>query len=326
MAEPEFAVSLDAPWIARQVLLAKTPGFCLGNGAMHSSESQNHELAPWREKMWRVIFEHDTAFGKLFDVVLLIGISLSVVVVMLDSVESINLRFNLLLKATEWVLTILFTIEYVCRLLCVRRPLAYARSFYGIIDLISILPTYLSLLFVGPHYLAVVRILRLLRLFRVFKMVRYMGEANVILTALRASRPKITVFLFGVLSLVTIMGTLMYLIEGKDAGFTSIPRSLYWAIVTVTTVGYGDIKPVTPLGQTLAAFGMIAGYAIIAVPTGIVGVEIQNQMKRAGMGLSTRACVSCGRQGHALDAKFCRHCGEELEEEKEHRPNHGRHD
>ncbi len=271
-------------------------------------------LSPWRERLWKIIFEAETPAGKLFDVLLLAAIACSVLVVMLDSVEDIRERYRESLVAAEWFFTALFTVEYVLRLLCVRRPLRYARSFFGVIDLLSIIPTYLSLLIPsGPQYLVVIRILRLLRLFRIFKMGRYLGEANIILMALRASREKIIVFLFGVVSLVFIVGTLIYLIEGPERGFTSIPVSVYWAIVTVTTVGYGDLAPVTPLGQLLAAISMLMGYAIIAVPTGIVGFEVQRSMKFFQERDASRACPGCGVQGHDEDARYCKGCGERLE-------------
>ncbi|HUF61972.1 MAG TPA: ion transporter [Verrucomicrobiales bacterium] len=272
-------------------------------------------LSPWRERLWRIIFKADTPAGKFFDVLLLVAIACSVLVVMLDSVEEVREQHRAALVAVEWLFTAMFTVEYVLRLLCVRRPWRYARSFFGVIDLLSIIPTYLSLFIPsGPQYLVVIRILRLLRLFRIFKMGRYLGQANIILMALRASREKIVVFLFGVVALVIIVGTLIYLIEGPESGFTSIPRSAYWAIVTVTTVGYGDIAPVTPLGQLLAAATMLMGYAIIAVPTGIVGLEIQRSMKLLRGRDPGRSCHGCGVQDHDEDARYCKVCGERLDE------------
>ncbi|MEZ5304834.1 MAG: ion transporter [Verrucomicrobiales bacterium] len=272
-----------------------------------------------RHRLRIVIFGTETRAGRAFDVVLLGLILSSVAVVMLESVEEINQKYRDLLWGLEIVFTALFTIEYVARLWCIQRPLHYALSFFGLIDLLSILPTYVEL-FMGSetHYLLVIRIFRLLRMFRIFKMARHLGEAHVILAALRASRAKITVFLFGVLSLAIMLGTIMYIVEGKANGFTSIPRSIYWSIITITTVGYGDIAPKTPLGQFVASLGMIMAYAIIAVPTGIVGVEIQRQMKARDDGRAKsgggggRVCEYCGEEGHAPHARFCLYCGEKL--------------
>jgi voltage-gated potassium channel len=262
----------------------------------------------WRNTLYTIIFEADTPAGKLFDEVLILTILLSVIVVMLDSVSSIAAVYGGLFYILEWVFTILFTIEYFLRLICVGRPLRYATSFFGIIDLMAILPTYLSLLLPGGRYLVVIRSLRLLRVFRVLKLVQYLGEADLLMRALRASRRKITLFLFAVLNLVVILGSLMYVIEGAASGFTSIPRSIYWAIITLTTVGYGDIVPVTNLGQALASVIMIIGYSIIAVPTGIVTSEITFASKN----LNGRVCQNCSFEGHDSDAKFCKRCGAEL--------------
>jgi len=263
----------------------------------------------WRERLQRVIFEADTPAGKAFDVVLLVLIVASVAAVMLESVHHVRARWGTWLRAAEWGFTALFTVEYVLRLASVRRPLSYARSFFGLVDLLAIVPTYLSVLVEGTQSLIVIRALRLLRVFRVFKLAPFLGEADVLMTALRASRPKVTVFLGGVLMLVLIMGTLMYLIEGEAHGFTSIPVSVYWAIVTLTTVGYGDIAPRTFLGQALASCVMIIGYAIIAVPTGIVGVEIARASRRA---VSAQACPDCAAEGHDPDAVHCKYCGARL--------------
>lgn len=264
----------------------------------------------WRNTLYTIIFEADTPAGKLFDEVLILTILLSVIVVMLDSVSSIAAVYGGLFYILEWVFTILFTIEYFLRLICVGGPLRYATSFFGIIDLMAILPTYLSLLLPGGRYLVVIRSLRLLRVFRVLKLVQYLGEADLLMRALRASRRKITLFLFAVLNLVVILGSLMYVIEGAASGFTSIPRSIYWAIITLTTVGYGDIVPVTNLGQALASVIMIIGYSIIAVPTGIVTSEITFASKN----LNGRVCQNCSFEGHDSDAKFCKRCGAELPE------------
>jgi voltage-gated potassium channel len=235
----------------------------------------------FRQNAYVVIFGHLTPAGKQFDILLLWAILLSVLVVMLESVVSINAEFGQFFRIAEWFFTILFTIEYLMRIYCTQRPKHYIFSFFGIVDLLAILPTYLSLVLVGGQYFVVIRGLRLLRAFRVLKMTQYLGEAEVLVRALSAARPKITVFIFAVLTLVTIIGALMHLIEGPENGFTSIPRSVYWAIVTLTTVGYGDIAPQTVLGQSLAALVMIMGYAILAVPTGIVSVEISQATKDA---------------------------------------------
>ena len=266
--------------------------------------------AAWRRRLHEIIFEADTPAGKAFDVALLWLIVASVVVVMLGSVAEIQARYRLWLDAAEWVFTLLFTAEYAVRLLCVLSPLRYARSFFGMVDLLAVLPSYLGLLFPGAGSLLVIRSLRLLRVFRVLKLGRYLGEANVLLTALRTSRPKITVFLGTVLTLLVIVATAMYLIEGEANGFTSIPRALYWAVVTMTTVGYGDIAPRTVPGQALAAMVMIMGYSIIAVPTGIVSAELTEAQRKAPV--STQNCPNCSGGGHEWDARFCKHCGEPL--------------
>ncbi len=225
-------------------------------------------LSPWREVLHEVIFEADTRGGKLFDVALLVTIVLSVTAVVLESVASVRSRFGPALRIAEWTFTVLFTIEYVLRLLSVRRPWGYATSFLGVVDLLAVVPTYLSLLVAGTQSLLVIRALRLLRIFRVFKIARYVGEVTALVQAIRGSRAKITVFLLAMLVLVLIMGAMMYVIEGEQGGFTSIPRSMYWAIVTVTTVGYGDIAPRTTLGQAVAAAAMVIGYSLIIIPTG----------------------------------------------------------
>jgi len=248
----------------------------------------------WRRTRHQIIYEADTPLGRAFDVALLWAIVLSVAAVLLESVSRIRADWGAWLIAVEWMFTLLFTVEYAVRLATVDRPLRYARSFFGIVDLLAIIPTYLSLVFVGAQSLVVIRALRLLRIFRVLKLARYLDESRVLVAALKASRPKITVFLFSVLTLVVIIGALMYLIEGADSGFTSIPRSIYWAIVTLTTVGYGEITPQTTLGQFLAGAVMIMGYGIIAVPTGIVSVELA-EAARAGTpeSISTQACPAC---------------------------------
>ncbi len=262
----------------------------------------------WRARLHEVIFESDTAAGRAFDVVLLIAILVSVVAVMLESVADIRRRYGGLLEAVEWTITVLFTIEYLLRLLAVDRPWRYARSFYGIVDLLAIGPAYLALVLPEARSLMVIRAIRLLRVFRILKLAHFLGEARQLLQALRASRRKITVFLGVIVTVVIIMGTLMYLIEGEEHGFTSIPVSMYWAVVTMTTVGYGDLAPRTPLGQLLAAVLMILGYAIIAVPTGIVSVELA----RSSRGVSRQACLGCGAEGHDEDATHCKYCGASL--------------
>lgn len=267
---------------------------------------QGEPLAPWRESLHEIIFEAETPAGKWFDIVLIIAIAASILVVMLDSVAAIHLNYKTLLFAAEWFFTILFSVEYLLRLLCVRRPLRYASSFFGVVDLISILPSFLALFFTGAQTLLVVRGLRVLRIFRIFKLGEYLGEAHALIRAMRNSRAKIAVFLYTVCVFVVIFGAAMYLIEGPEHGFTSIPQSMYWAVVTLTTVGYGDISPHTPLGQMLASMVMILGYAIIAVPTGIYSAELAREYRRD---VTRFACRHCGEEGHDEDAKFCKYCG-----------------
>ena len=263
-----------------------------------------------RARLHRVVFESDTAAGRAFDVVVIALILLSVVAVNLETVGGLSPGTYRALRATEWTLTLLFTVEYALRLIAVRRPLAYARSFFGVVDLLALLPTYVSLLVPGTQVLLVVRILRLLRVFRVLKLTRFLTEAHVLSRALRASSRKISVFLLVVVTLVVVIGALMYAIEGAAHGFTSLPRSMYWAVVTLTTVGYGDIAPKTPLGQALASLVMILGYGIIAVPTGIVTAELTGGARDKGV--SGQACPVCAAEGHDLDARFCRRCGAPL--------------
>lgn len=264
-------------------------------------------LAPTqRAKLHEIIFEADTPGGKAFDVALLVFILASVVAVMLDSVSSVRQEYGAALRVFEWVVTVLFTIEYLLRLYCVGRPFAYAFSFFGIVDLLAILPTYLSVVFAGAQSLLVIRALRLLRVFRVLKLVHFVGEATELREALQASARKIIVFLGAVITIVLIVGALMYLIEGEESGFTSIPQGMYWAIVTMTTVGYGDIAPQTFPGKFLASLIMILGYGIIAVPTGIVSVEMS---AARGRPMSTQVCPNCASEGHETNAKFCKDCG-----------------
>lgn len=274
------------------------------------STADNKNLT-FRRRLHEIIFEADTPAGKRFDVLLIVSIVLSVTAVMLDSVQSVRNEYGGIFFFFEWGFTLLFTAEYFLRLYCVGRPRLYATSFYGVVDLLAILPTYISLILPGSQFLLVIRILRVLRIFRVFKLVQYLGEVDFLLKALRASGRKIAVFLFTVLTLVTIFGSLMYIIEDAQNGFTSIPRSIYWAIVTLTTVGYGDITPRTEIGQALAAMIMIFGYAIIAVPTGIVTVEMAQAFKEKET-ISTQSCPQCSAEGHDSDAKFCKFCGSAL--------------
>ena len=272
-------------------------------------DSKKNERIDWRERLHEIIFEADTPMGKAFDVVLLVAIVLSVVAVMLESVESLEKDYGRLLNIIEWCFTILFTLEYFARIVSIKKPWKYIFSFFGIVDLLSIAPTYLSLFFTGAQSLLVIRSIRLLRVFRVFKLVRFLGEASQLTSALKASRAKIIVFIGGVFTLVVILGALMYLVEGRENGFTSIPRSIYWAIVTLTTVGYGDIAPQTVLGQSIASVVMILGYGIIAVPTGIVTAEMTQQKHKV---ITTQSCPSCSAEGHDTDAEYCKYCGEKL--------------
>jgi voltage-gated potassium channel len=258
----------------------------------------------WKRKLYCIIFESKTPGGKAFDVSLLVAIGLSVTVVMLESVKSVQTEYAILLRDLEWIFTGLFTIEYIARLLCVRRAWQYAWSFYGIIDLLAILPSYINL-FTSANYVMVVRVLRLLRVFRVLKLAHFLEETDTLVTALRASRRKIMVFIFTVVAVVIVMGTLMYLVEGEANGFTSIPQSVYWAIVTLTTVGYGDITPHTPLGQLMASLIMVMGYGIIAVPTGIFSMELRHATKAR----DARVCANCETVESDRAARFCRRCG-----------------
>ncbi len=264
----------------------------------------------WRARLHEVIFEAETPSGKFFDVVLLVAIVTSVLAVVLESVAEIRADYGSLLVAVEWGITIIFTFEYVLRLMSVHRPARYALSVYGIIDLLAIVPTYLSIFFSGAQSLLVIRALRLLRVFRVLKLAHFLGEAAILSSALRAARHKIVVFLLAVVTMIVILGTVMYLIEGEASGFSSIPAGIYWAIVTMTTVGYGDIAPQTVLGKIVASIVMILGYGVLAVPTGIVSVELAAASRKRGT--STQACPSCSAEGHATDAIYCRRCGTQL--------------
>ncbi len=263
---------------------------------------------PLREKLWRVIYLSDTTAGRAFDVALLWIIAISVLVVMLESVDSLRTPNETAFRIAEWAFTIVFTVEYTLRLWVVRQPLRYARSFFGVVDLLAFLPTYLDLLLAGSHYLMILRVLRMLRMFRILKMAHHMGEAGVLINALLASRAKISVFLFSVMALVCVEGTVMYLLEHSvNAGFRNIPQSIYWAIVTITTVGYGDVAPTTILGKMMASVIMLTGFAILAVPTGVVTAELGREMAR-----SRRArlhCRECSWEEHDPRARYCQQCG-----------------
>jgi voltage-gated potassium channel len=274
-----------------------------------TTEIDQHPDGSRRLRLHEIIFEADTRAGWMFDIALMVVILASIAVVMLESVPSIRSGHGALLRSLEWVFTIVFSIEYALRLYSVRDPIRYALSPLGIIDLLAILPSYVSLLLPGAQTLLVVRVLRLLRIFRIFKLAEYLRESSVLIGALRASRRKITVFLLAVLTIVVIVGTLMYVVEGESHGFTSIPVSVYWAVVTLTTVGYGDLSPATPLGRALAVVVMLMGYAIIAVPTGIVTMELT---RARDLPVSGQACPSCGVGGHEYGAKYCRRCGAAL--------------
>lgn len=284
------------------------------NHRLKPKYNDGEKLSPWRESLHLVIFGSETRLGKIFDIVLIISIICSVLAVMLGSVDEFYLQYGEKLFYIEWFFTLLFSLEYILRLISVRRPLSYSFSFFGIVDFLSIIPTYLSFLFPSIKYMLVIRILRLLRVFRILKLTAYMGEAQTLMNALSRSWRKIMVFLYTILTLVIVFGSLMYVVEGSEAGFSSIPKSVYWAIVTLTTVGYGDIAPQTPLGQGIAAFIMIMGYGIIAVPTGIYSAELIKTYKPERV--KNDACPSCGETGHDFDAEFCKHCGTSLDSER----------
>jgi len=265
--------------------------------------------ASLKNKIYKVIFESETRAGKLFDLFLMIFIFLSVVLVMLESVDRYMAQYSQTFYILNIIITVVFGLEYLLRCLSVPKPLNYMTSFYGVIDLLAVLPFLLELLFPQMHILSVIRILRLLRIFRIFKMVRFLEESNVMLLSLWQSRRKIYIFLFFVLLLTVILGSMMYVIESDvNSKFTSIPTSIYWAIVTLTTVGYGDISPITPLGKAFASIIMILGYAIIAVPTGIVTAKFVNADRKE----TGRTCKHCFKQGHDSDAAYCKFCGEHL--------------
>lgn len=266
--------------------------------------------SPWRHKLYIIIFEADTPAGKLFDLALIVAVLLSVLTVILDSVASIAQQYQTVLTALEWFFTLLFTVEYIARLSCVRHPTRYARSFFGIIDLLSILPTYLALFFPGTHFLSNVRLLRLLRIFRILKLVAFVDEYSQLGRALAASRRKIMIFISIVLLITFLLGTLMYAIEGPANGYTSIPVAIYWSITTITTVGFGDITPKTDLGRFVTSIMMLLGWGTLAVPTGIISAEITAQKNMTKP--TTRTCPECLKEGLDADAKYCKQCGTTL--------------
>jgi voltage-gated potassium channel len=267
-------------------------------------------LSKWQFQLHEIIYESETRAGKMFDVALLACILISIVIVMLDSVQELHAKYGEVFYMLEWIFTGIFTLEYILRLICIRYPLKYVFSVLGIIDLLAIIPSYLSVIGIGSKSLLVLRALRLLRIFRIFRLVHFLSEMRFLSVALVNSMRKISIFILFVLTSVVILGSVIYLVEGQENGFTSIPQSVYWAIVTITTVGYGDVAPVTPLGKVIASFIMLLGYGIIAVPTGIVTTEMALAVKSREQGSS--ACPACGREGHDRDAKFCKYCGGEL--------------
>jgi voltage-gated potassium channel len=271
---------------------------------------EKKDLKPWQRKLNEIIFGSETRAGKWFDIILLAIIVLSVLVIMLDSIPGFHEKWVDELLIIEWTVTIIFSIEYILRLISVGKPLKYIFSFYGLIDLISLLPTFIGIFVSGTESIRVLRSFRLIRIFRILKLSQFVEDSKKLTNALRQSRNKIIVFLFFIVMMVVSLGTVMYIVEGGESGFTSIPKSIYWAIVTMTTVGYGDIAPATALGQFIASVIMILGYAIIAVPTGIVTNDLIQGNKPKGM--NNRACDSCGKDGHDMDASFCKHCGEQL--------------
>lgn len=266
----------------------------------------------WKEKLHEVIYGTHTQAGKAFDIVLLILIVFSVIIVMLESLPRFDVKYHRFLDISEWIVTILFTIEYILRIICINKPKKYIFSFFGIVDLLSTIPKYLSYFVVGSQYITAFRALRLLRVFRILKLVRFVGESNNLVRSLRASRTKIFVFVFFVLIVAVLLGTVMYLVEGPEHGFRSIPHSIYWTIVTLTTVGYGDISPETSLGQFIATFIMIIGYGIIAVPTGIVSAEYASKDKKKKDEILGTSCAECGTDIVRMDAAYCRRCGHKL--------------
>lgn len=280
------------------------PEHLLADGKHHAGD------AAWQQWLFVVIFKHHTKAGKFFDVLLIAAILISVLTLMLSTVHQFNFRYSTWFYLLEWGFTLVFTLEYMLRMACVKSQRTYARSFYGVVDLLAILPSYLELIVHGGSYLLIIRIVRILRIFRILKLTRYVGEANALMEALGASRRKIMVFIYAVFVLVVVCGSIMYLVEGEEHGFTSIPASVYWAIVTLTTVGYGDVYPQTPLGQAIASLVMIMGYGIIAVPTGIFAAELGQVMGQKKP--QSKMCPQCGITSHYTDAVYCRVCGSDL--------------
>jgi len=276
---------------------------------------QGTRIKGWKEKLYEILYGTHTRAGKVFDIALLIVIVYSVIIVMLESLPRFDVKYHRFLDISEWIVTILFTIEYILRIVCINKPKKYIFSFFGIVDLLSTIPKYLSFFVVGSQYITAFRALRLLRVFRILKLVRFVGESNNLVRSLKASRTKIFVFVFFVLIVAVLLGTVMYLVEGPEHGFKSIPHSVYWTIVTLTTVGYGDISPETAVGQFIATFIMIIGYGIIAVPTGIVSAEYASKAKTKDQKITDKFCPECTTQIIGLDAAYCRKCGFELEKD-----------
>jgi voltage-gated potassium channel len=272
---------------------------------MDNSDNKN-----WRLKLHEVIYESNTKSGKIFDIILLFAIFTSIMLIMIDSVQAIHHKYGLVISVLEWIFTILFTIEYILRIISIKKPVYFVFSLLGIIDLIALIPSYLSIFIPGAQALLAFRALRLLRVFRIFKLYEFLSEINFLTSAIKGSVRKISIFLLTVLTLTVILGSIMYLVEQKENGFSNIPESIYWAIVTITTVGYGDISPITPMGKFVASIVMLIGYAIIAVPTGIIthDIAVAARNKRE----LPEACPTCGREGHEHDALFCKHCGSSL--------------
>jgi voltage-gated potassium channel len=271
--------------------------------------SKDKKLKKWRQKIHEIIYEADTPAGKMFDILLLVAILISIGAIMLESMEEFRLEYGYILQLIEWTITILFTIEYILRIVSIGKPFRYIFSFFGLVDLIAILPAYLSLGFVDAHQLGIIRMLRLLRIFRIFKLSRYTWGSKVLLLSIRQNRGKIIVFIMTMFTVVTIMGASLYVIEGTEHGYDNIPLSIYWAIITLTTVGYGDIVPGTPLGKVIASLVMVIGYSIIAIPTGLVTMGIAQINKKE---VSTQSCPECSREGHDVDAMHCKFCGATL--------------
>ncbi|GAA0784544.1 MULTISPECIES: ion transporter [Pseudomonadati] len=271
---------------------------------------KNIEESPLKQRLRSIIFGTDTPEGKAFDIALLVSIVASILLICLDTIDSLHNNYGELFLIGEWMFTIIFTLEYVLRLYCSQNRFHYARSFFGVVDLLSIIPTYLALIFPAANFALAIRVLRLFRVFRVLKLLRFLADGNLLLKAMLQSSRKVFMFFFSVSLIILVLSVVMYVIEGPNNGFSSIPKSMYWTIVTITTVGYGDITPQTPLGQAIAALTMLIGYSIIAIPTGILTAEISHEMVKVR---DLRKCSNCGKKGHDNDAQFCNHCGSDLE-------------